>query len=283
MKNQFKWFRKKDCLYLSVFLFLSFLGINTFERSLVWLPTREIREYPSDKGIAFEEVFFQTEDGVRLNGWYFPPKEPAKASILFCHGNGGNLSTQYARVQLLGPLGVNFFIFDYRGYGKSEGILTESGTYLDAQAAYEWLREKTPDLPIIVHGWSLGAAIATHLATRVKTAALISENGFCSIPAVGKDRYSYLPTNLLSWNRYNAQSRISKVNCPVLIVHSREDTTVFYHHGEQLFAAAKEPKLMKTIPGGHDCAFVSPEEYTQTIADFLDRFVLAPADNKKGT
>lgn len=273
MKSRFQFFRKKDLLYLALFLLPVSAGMQYFERSNVWRPVRELRGNPADKGLAFEDVYFQASDGTRLNGWYFPAQESARASVLFCHGNGGNLGNQYTHVELLRPQGLNFFIFDYRGYGKSEGVLSETGTYRDALAAYHWLRQKTPNLPIVIHGWSLGSAIAIDLATQVKAAALISENGFTSIPAVGNDRYPFLPTSVLSWVRYNALSRIGRVNAPLLVIHSPDDAVVLYRHGEELYQAAKEPKTMKPLAGGHDCAFVSAEEYKQTIADFLDQYV----------
>ena len=268
-----KLFRKRDLLFLIIFLSIILLIIHIFERSQVWLPNSIIRDYPNSYGIDYEDIDFRSIDDNRLNGWFCPSDEKALASVLFCHGNGGNISTQFSHVPILTSMNLNVFIFDYRGYGKSEGFLTERGTYLDARSAFQWLKDRTPDLPIVIHGWSLGAAIATDLAVNVEASALINECGFSSIPNVAHDRFPFLPSNILSTIRYNALSRIAKVGMPVLIIHSTEDDTVSYRHGEMLYKEAKDPKQMITLEGGHDCASISTEDYKKAIQDFLNRFL----------
>ena len=167
---------------------------------------------------------------------------------------------------------MSVFIIDYRGYGNSEGTPTEKGTYLDAEAAWNYLiNEKKIDAKnIIIFGRSLGGAVATWLAYKHPAAALIIESTFTSIADVGKHYYPYLPTQLLARIKYPSIKRIIKVHLPVLIIHSPDDEIIPYQFGKKMFDAANEPKMFLDIHGGHNEGFyTSGEKYI----DGLNRFI----------
>ena len=139
--------------------------LATFQSHLLYFPYRTLSQTPAAVGLAYEDVSFQAADGVVLSGW-FVPSQRARGVLLFCHGNAGNMSHRLDSLQIFHRLGLSTFIFDYRGYGRSEGQPTEQGTYLDAEAAWTYLvhtRQLAPT-EIIVFGRSLGGAIAAWLA-----------------------------------------------------------------------------------------------------------------------
>ena len=166
------------------------------------------------------------------------------------------------------------FIFDYRGYGKSRGWLTEEGTYRDALAAYRWLKEKCPDLPIVVFGRSLGSNIAADLATKVAAAALIYESGFNSVQSLGAELFPFLPVRWMTKYKYNGIDKINDVKVPILVVHSPEDEIIPYQHGKRLFDAAPEPKRFLEISGGHNDGFIVSEvNYLRGLNSFISDYV----------
>ncbi len=254
-----------------------YLFFRWFERTNVWIPRSTFVAQPATVGLKHEDVYFETSDGVRLHGWYIPAKE-AVASMLFMHGNGGNLSYRVESLRQFHSINLNVFIFDYRGYGKSGGWLSEQGTYIDAQAAYEWLKNKTTELPIILFGRSLGGAIAADLGTKVEADALIVESCFSSIPDIGAEIFPILPVRWISAIQYDAKNKIKNVNMPVLVVHSRDDTLIPYHHGKTIYENAPEPKKMMNIQGGHNEGYLlSEEKYLEGIHSFLDQHVFKTA------
>ncbi|MFB3786812.1 MAG: alpha/beta hydrolase [bacterium] len=257
-------------LRVGLILVVLYLFFRWFERSNIWMPRRDFIATPDAAGLAYEDVSLQTADGLRLHGWYLPHAE-ASAALLFCHGNAGNVSHRIESLRQWHSLGLNVFLFDYRGYGRSAGRPTEEGTYQDALAAYNWLQGRGPDLPIVLFGRSLGAAVAIDLAARGKGAALIAESGFTSVPAIGQELFPILPVKWLVRTRYDSLAKIPQVKIPVLVIHSREDEIVPFHHGEALFEAAPGPKQFLEIRGGHNDGYVLSEtEYLRGIQAFLD-------------
>ena len=149
---------------------------------MLYYPDREVLQTPEDIGLEYEEVSLKTKDNVTISGWYIPA-EHEKAVLLFCHGNAGNISHRLESINIFHNIGLSVLIFDYRGYGKSEGKPSEKGTYRDAEAAWNYLVEekrKTPDR-IILFGRSLGAAIAADIALRKIPQGLILKSGFCPL------------------------------------------------------------------------------------------------------
>ena len=206
-------------------VYLIFAGSFFFLQSrYIYFPDKVLVTDPSSIGIDFEAVHFETEDGVKLFGWFVPGKS-AKGVILFCHGNAGNISHRLDSIQIFHRLGLDVFIFDYRGYGKSEGKPTELGTYRDAEAAWQYLveqRQLNPD-KVIVFGRSLGASVASLLAQNRAPGALILESAFTSLPDIAANLYPYLPVKLLLRFEYNTAKYMKEADCPTLIVHSRND------------------------------------------------------------
>ena len=235
------------------------------------MPGRDLAASPEDIGLAYEDVEFTSEDGVRLHGWFIPSRD-TEATLLFFHGNAGNISHRLDSISLFNQLGLNVFIIDYRGYGRSEGKITERGSYRDAEAAWNYLVDDRgiDDERIIVFGRSLGASIAAWLASKHTPSALIIESGFSSVASMGHRIYPFLPIRLLTRFRYDTKQYVKSINCPVLIVHSKDDDIIPYEEGLEIFDAAPEPKQLLKIHGGHNDGFmVSGSRYLDGLRDFI--------------
>ena len=235
------------------------------------MPSRTLVMTPTDVGIEYEDVTIETADGVTLHGWFIPGQ--SSRTLLFFHGNAGNISHRLDSIRQFRSLGLSVFIIDYRGYGQSEGRTTEKGTYRDAEAAWRYL---TGDRgiaanQIVIFGRSLGASIASWLAAEQQPAALIVESSFTSVPDVAQEVYPWLPARWLSRLNHATRDYIQEVHCPVLVVHSRDDEIIPFHHGEAIFAAANEPRSLLEIRGGHNDAFLDDEAtYIAGLRTFLD-------------
>jgi len=250
-------------------IFAGFLFI--FQSRYIYYPERGLSGDPGSIGLRFENVSFETADKVRLHGWFIPG-ETTSGILLFCHGNGGNISHRMESLQIFHRLGLDIFIFDYRGYGQSEGKPSERGTYDDAAAAWRYLIEERQAAPgeIIVFGRSLGGAIASWLAQSYTPGALVLESTFTSISDVAAKQYPYLPVRWLSRFKYGTAEYLAKVNCPVLIVHSRDDELLSFNHGWRLFEIAKGPKEFLEITGAHNDGFItSGERYEEGLNTFI--------------
>jgi fermentation-respiration switch protein FrsA (DUF1100 family) len=247
------------------------LMLLLMQSRFVYYPTREITLSPEDIGISYEEVTFGTTDGIQLSGWYIPA-EKAEFTVLFCHGNGGNIMHRLDSINVFNNLGLNCFIFDYRGYGQSQGKPSENGTYEDAAAAQRWLTEQkhiSAD-KIIFFGRSLGASVAAHLAARVPAAGVVLESAFTSFVDMGRKFYPYMPVRLFARFKYNTAEYLKQVRCPVMVIHSRDDELVPFEFGERLYEAADEPKEFVQISGGHNDGFlVSGEVYENAWRQWL--------------
>ena len=238
---------------------------------LVYFPTRELEATPRALGLGYEDVRLTAEDGVRLHGWFIAAPV-ARATVLFFHGNGGNISHRLERVAIFRQLGLNAFLLDYRGYGRSGGRPSEEGTYRDARAAWNYLTE-TRGLAaagIILYGESLGGAVATHLAAERTAGAVIVESSFTSILDLGAEVYPWLPVRWISRYDYPSAQNLARVDAPVLVIHSRQDEIIPFHHGQALYAAAHEPKAFLEIRGGHNDG---PQAYGSQYVEGLDSFL----------
>jgi fermentation-respiration switch protein FrsA (DUF1100 family) len=245
-------------------------GRAWLQQKLIYFPSSDIAWTPSALSLDYKDVLFRADDGVNLHAWFIPRTNSHQVALI-CHGNGGNLSDRLQLCQLLHDTGLNVFIFDYRGFGKSEGKPDEQGTYSDAVAAWNWVHEnnfKGPD--IIAVGESLGGAIAAELATRKELGGLVLQSTFTSMPAIGAEVYSFLPVKWLCTFKYDTISKLPKINIPVLILHARDDTFVKFHHAEELYAAANNPKLLRELDGSHNDALSSnPVRYEKAVEEFL--------------
>ena len=228
-------------------------GLRWFEWRHTFKPSRKMEGSPADVGLEFEEIMFFAEDTVRLYGWWIPHPE-ATGTILYCHGNAGNISTRLDVCEGLHKLGVNQFIFDYRGFGVSRGIPGEQGLYRDARAAYEVVRAKyadDEDPPVIVFGASLGGAVAAQLAAEKPVKGIIIEGGFTSTIDVGERWYPNLPVSAIAHYRFDAQAKLSSLRVPKLFAHSTRDAVVPYDIGARLYESAAAPKKFVALQGDH--------------------------------
>jgi uncharacterized protein len=245
-----------------------------FEHSRVYNPMRQLEASGAELGRPCEDVFFKTKDGVELNGWFFPAASDAshrQFAFLNCHGNGGNISHRLGLYAALLDIGANVFSFDYRGYGLSQGKPSEEGTFLDAQAAYQWLRAKGfVGRHIIVYGESLGGGIASELCLREETGGLILQSTFTNLQDLGVELYPWLPVRLLSKIKYDTRSKLPRLKIPVLVMHSQEDSLIGYRHSQQNFAAANEPKFFCELRGGHNDEAWEAPGFEHAIRKFLD-------------
>lgn len=237
-------------------------------------PSRTIDMTPKDIGLDYEKIVFKTRDNINLVGWFIPNQQ-AQGTILFCHGNAGNMSHRLASIQMFHDLGLSTFIFDYRGYGESQGNVSERGTYHDVEAAWNYLNvERSIDQDdIIIFGRSLGGAIATWCAEKFKPRMLIIESTFTSITDIAAALYPYLPVRLLSRYRYKTAEYIKDVRCPVLIIHSTDDEIVPLKHGQKLFKIANTPKEFLPIKGSHNVGTVESQgSYVNGLKNFINKY-----------
>ena len=235
------------------------------------IPGRELAATPQQVGLAYESIFLVTADHVKLHAWFVPAPD-APATVLFCHGNAGNISHRLDSLAIFHRLGVNTLIFDYRGYGQSEGSVSEEGLYRDAEAALRYLEEvrQIPLHDIVFFGRSLGGSVAAWLAARYPPAGLIIESSFTSAPDMAAELYPLLPTRWLTRLQYNTREYLKNVTSPVLIVHSVDDEIIPFRHGQKLYEAAREPKRLLEIRGDHNGGFlITGKRYEQGLQDFL--------------
>jgi uncharacterized protein len=256
---------------------------------IIFRPTRVVDLTPGDLGVTFDKVTLPVA-GDRLAGWWVPSKDPQAMTLLYLHGNAGNVAANARHVLRLHSTGLNVFIFDYRGYGDSTGgPPREKLVYEDAERAWKYLVEerKIPAADITIYGHSLGGAIAIDLASKHPEAgALVTESTFTSVAdeAVGSFLYTILPIRLILTERFDSVSKIGSIRLPKLIVHGLADTTIPPRMAQQLYDAAPAPKQLALIPGGHhdDSAVVNGTAYFAALNSFLRRYHFEPATADAG-
>jgi len=242
---------------------------------LVYFPNigREHAATPAAFGLAHEDVTIETEDGEKLHAWWIPAAE-RRGTVLLFHGNAGNISHRLDYARMFRGLGYDTLLVDYRGYGRSTGTPTEEGTYRDALASWRWLtgtKALRAD-QIVLFGESLGGAVGCWLAERYRPRALVLASTFTSVPDLGAEVYRFLPVRLMSRFKYDTHACLSRVEAPVLVVHSPRDDIIPYAHGRRLYDAARGPKAFLEIDGGHNDGFVFMRpEWVQGVGDFLER------------
>ena len=249
--------------------------VYVFQSHLVFFPStgREAVVTPQSYGLRYESVSIRTADGETLDAWWVPA-ENARGTVLFFHGNAGNISHRVDYLQMFHRLRFSTLIVDYRGYGKSSGTPTEAGTYRDAEAAWEHLRHARLAQPrdIVIAGESLGAAVATWLAAEVSPRAVLLFSTFTSVTDLGAQVYWFLPVRLLSRMGYDNLANLKRIRAPVFIAHSRDDDIVPFAHGRRLYEAAAEPKAFLELRGGHNDGFIFMRpEWVAELGAFLDR------------
>jgi uncharacterized protein len=259
-------------LAVALFIYLTIaVVVYMKQEEILYHPTRELETTPEDHGMPYESVTLTTTDSVRIHGWWIPVAN-ARGTLLFCHGNGGNISHRIESFRIFQRLGLDIFIFDYRGYGQSEGKPDEEGTYRDGEAAWRYLVEERRVDPrrLVLFGRSLGGAIASYLAEHHGGAGLILESTFRSVPDLGQEMFPWLPVRALVTYEYNTADRLSRIAIPILVAHSPGDEMIPYSHGRRLYELAREPKQFLEMRGGHNDGFiVSGKEYVAGLETFL--------------
>jgi len=249
--------------------------MRAVEDRFIFFPTRELIGSPKDIGLAYVSVHITADDGVRLHGWWVPA-EPERAVLLFFHGNAGNISDRLDSIRIFHELDLSVFIFDYRGYGQSEGVPSEQGTYRDAEAAWRYLTEQRHIEPsrIVMFGRSLGVAVAAESAARHAPKAVILESGFTSIRAMARAAMPWLPVGPFLRTRYDTVRNVARIACPVLVVHSRDDEVIPFAQGQELFNAVRGPKAFRELRYGHNDGFIlSGDTYIDGLESFLSTYV----------
>lgn len=256
---------------------VGFFMLRRFEASVIFHPERAARGGTWRVPQGAEEVWFRNAEGQRLYGWFFRSNtQPAAATVVYAHGNGGNLSYCEWVGESLAARGFDVLLFDYRGYGRSEGETAgEGGLYADAEAAYEFVTGARGVAAgrVVLYGQSLGTAAVTDVAARRECGALVLESGLSSAADMAAVVMPWLPRFLrgLTKNKLDTVSKLPRVGCPVLVVHGDRDEIIPVAQGRKLFDTAPEPKRLVIVEraGHNDLSIVGGEKYIDTLAEFI--------------
>lgn len=245
---------------------------------LMYFPQQLLSDTPADIGLEYSSVHIATSDSETLHGWWVPVPN-AKGTVLFFHGNAGNISHRINYLAMFKRLGYHTLLLDYRGYGQSSGTPSEAGMYLDAQAAWRYLTDILGHTPaqIILFGESLGGAVAAWLAAHEQPGLLVLASSFTSVPDLAATIYPFLPVRWISRFQYDTLVSLKTVTCPVFVAHSPEDEIIPFEHSQQLFQAAPEPKQFLTLEGGHNSGFIFMQlGWIKALGEFMDAYISAP-------
>jgi len=261
----------KIALIASITIGVLLLFLRYIETRTLFYPTKEIQAFPDRANLGYKDVYFKTSDNVKIDGWFIPCKD-STFTILFCHGNAGNISHRIEKMKFFNELGCSVFIIDYRGYGKSEGKPSETGFYKDAEAAYKYLLSQGISTEqIIGYGESIGGAVIVDLASREKMKAIILDSTLTSVRDMIKSTYSFVPYWVFS-SRFDSESKIKLIKVSKLIIHSINDEIVPFQLGTKLYETAPEPKEFLQIYGGHNSNFYESKDLLRKkIGDYIDK------------
>jgi hypothetical protein len=263
------------------------LFLVILEKHFIYYPAAEVDVTPEALGLPFEEVLLDVEPGVKVHGWFIrAAKDPAVATILFSHGNAGNIADRLDRVLSFRDVGADFLLYDYRGYGRSTGDTDEEGTYRDGRAAYDYLVKDRRIDPgrIVLMGESLGCAISIQLAVDRKAAGLVLEAPFASIAHMAHAVYPFLPLGSFVRTRYENVKKIPQLKMPLLVVQGTQDEIIPVVQGRMVFDAAPEPKEYLAIEGAHhnDVYVIGGDVYRRALSEFITRVAAPPAPAAPG-
>lgn len=256
-------------LYLGLTLYL-----YLYQDHLIYLPdlpSRKVSVTPERLGLEFEPVTLTAEDGVKLDGWFLPRTTP-RATLLFFHGNAGNISHRLDSLKLFHDLGLSVLIIDYRGYGRSEGEPSEAGIYRDADAAWRYLTEsrRIPPERILLLGRSFGGAVAGYLASQHPALGLVLESTFTSAPEMAGVLYPWLPARWLTRFEYDTRARLAHIQMPLMVIHSPQDDIIPFSQGETLYLEGLPPKRFLELNGSHNVGVLTnTQRYRRGLDDFI--------------
>jgi uncharacterized protein len=281
--------KRKTRYWLRATLTLLLMGalyilVHNYEQGFVYAPSAFIQKTPRDADMSFDNIVLKTDDRVNIQGWFItaqspdqpPATNPPPSTLLFLHGKTGNIGDCLDKAHLFHDMGLDVFIIDYHGYGKSGGSPSESALRSDALAAYLYLTgvRQVPLEQLYVYGQDLGAAVAIDLATRAPVAGLITEGANASIIEKIREDWPLIPWQFLLRNQFDSLAKINEVHVPILMIHSTDDEIVPVDDSRRLYALANEPKELVEIHGKHRDAFVDSFD---TYYDKISRFTRGPA------
>lgn len=271
----------------ALYLVLSPRVAKPLYRSLLFHPSPypgELEQPPEISGVVGKEVFFPGPAGRKLHGWFYKHVKP-KFTVLLSHGNAGNITNRLQTINLLLEASTSVFIYDYQGYGKSEGTADIPEIYNDAAAAYDYVIKEESIAPedILLYGESLGAAVSCHLSTMRKCRGMVLQSGFASLRRIAQETMPLLkiyPAWLFPANLLDSLSVLKNPHPPVLIIHGDQDALIACDHAKDLYEAAVGPKTLLTLPNctHNDICYISPDEFSLGLGKFLDELAQAPPD-----
>ena len=239
---------------------------------LAHMPGRELTASPAEIGLEFEDVTINTKDGQQIHGWYIPVAD-SKGTVLFFHGNAGNISHRLESIAVFNRMGVDVLIVDYRGYGQSSGKPSEQGLYADGEAAWTYLTNQRGIDPgrIIIFGRSLGGIVGASVAANRSPGGLIIESSFTSGIDMARQIYWFLPAKLITRLEFPLLDFVREVQSPVLVIHSRDDEIIPFEMGEAIYEGIESAdKTFLEIWGGHNTGFyLSEAVYIPAIGKFV--------------
>lgn len=256
----------KQFLFLLLLILFILIVVYFLQRRLVYFPDSE---KPNPQGFHAQDmqvIQIHVADGLTLNSWYKPPMDK-KPTVLYLHGNAGNIGSRMYLVRQFLSAGFGVFLLEYRGYGGNPGSPTELGFYQDGRAAIQFLRQQgIPEHNVVLYGESLGTGVATQLATEYPICALILQSPYTSLTALARYHYFWLPIPLM--DKYDSLSRIKKIHVPILMLHGQLDEVVPYSQGLTLFHMANQPKQWIKFPDkGHHNLW--NEHFAQEVIHFI--------------
>lgn len=249
-----------------------------FQNQLLFIPSSHMVQTPAGTGLEAEDVWIETEDGVRLHGWYFPHTD-SEWVVVLSHGNAGNISGRIDIAEMLLQSGAAVLMYDYRGYGQSGGRPTEKGLYKDIEAVARFLTDdmEYPESRIIMYGRSLGGAVAAYAATRFDVGGLVIDSAFKNLKTMVREVYPFVPAWLAKYEFPTDRYLEGLDGLPVMVMHSPGDEIIVFHHGQHLYALLEEPKTFVRLSGGHnDNFFLSRNLIAESWVSFLEQLEKKP-------
>jgi len=246
--------------------------VYIFQQNFILHPLKGSQPPPED--LQIKEQWIPSGEGIKLHAWWMPV-DSAEYTVLFFHGNAGNISHSDNRMRLFHRMGFNALAVDYRGFGISEGkVKKENDLYEDAKSSYDYLINHLgiPENKIIIWGWSLGGGVAVDLAQNKKCHCLVMESTFYCMMDMAKRTFGFLPLKWLLKYKFLSSEKLANINCPVLFIHSREDRTVPFYEGIKLYEKFSGSKKFVEISGDHNHGLVdSQEKFIPQALPFLKK------------